>query len=104
MIVTCVHISVKPEFLEKFVVACRANHQESIKEPGNLRFDFLQLAEDETQFLFYEAYDSEASAAAHKATQHYKTWRETVAPFMAKDRQGVRYNILAPADKQGWGK
>jgi (4S)-4-hydroxy-5-phosphonooxypentane-2,3-dione isomerase len=104
MIVTCVHVFVKPSHLADFIAASTANHKESIKEPGNLRFDLLQLTEDETQFMIYEAYDSEASAAAHKETEHYKTWRETVAPFMAQDRQGIRYNIVAPADKQGWGK
>lgn len=104
MIVTCVHIFVKANHLRDFIAASTANHQASIKEPGNLRFDLLQLAEDETQFMLYEAYDSEASAAAHKETAHYKNWRETVAPYMAKDRQGIRYHIVAPADKPGWGK
>ena len=104
MIVTCVHVFVKPENVDDFIAATATNHKQSIKEPGNLRFDVLQLGEDHTQFMIYEAYDSEESAAAHKDTKHYKTWRDTVAAFMAKDRQGVRYNILAPQGRQGWGK
>lgn len=104
MIVTCVHVTVKADHIQEFIEATTANHNASVEEPGNLRFDLLQLANDESEFMIYEAYDSEASAAAHKDTAHYKSWRETVALYMAKDRQGIRYNIVAPADKRGWGK
>ncbi len=104
MIVTCVHVSVKPENVDDFIKASTINHENSVKEPGNLRFDLLQLAENGTRFLLYEAYESEEAAAAHKDTSHYKTWRETVAPYMAEDRKGVRYNIVTPASKAGWGK
>ena len=96
MQVTIVHIHVKPEFVEAFIEACRRNHQQSIQEPGNLRFDVLQLAEDPTRFVLYEAYESSEDAAAHKQTNHYLDWRETVANWMASPREGVAYNGLYP--------
>ncbi len=96
MIVTTVMVRVKPEFAEKFKDECRKNHLNSIKEPGNKRFDILQSSEDPTKFLLYEAYDSPESAAAHKKTAHYEAWRNAVADWMAEPRKGISYNAICP--------
>ena len=42
MIVTCVHVWVKKDHIDDFKKASIENHEKSVKEPGNLRFDFLQ--------------------------------------------------------------
>ena len=96
MYVTLVHAHVKPEHVEDFIAASRANHEASVHEPGNLRFDLLQLAEDPTRFILYEAYESADRARGHKDTSHYATWREVVAPWMAEPRLGVVYDGLLP--------
>jgi (4S)-4-hydroxy-5-phosphonooxypentane-2,3-dione isomerase len=99
MIVTCVYVTVKPEKTEAFIAASAENHRNSVKERGNLRFDFIQQADDATKFMLYEAYESEEAAAAHKSTPHYLKWRDAVAEMMAEPRKGVKYNILQPAGK-----
>lgn len=99
MIATLVYIQVKPEFLASFIEATRENHENSIKEVGNLRFDILQDAHDPGRFVFYEAFASEEAAAAHKQTMHYAKWRDSVANWMAKPREGVRHNMLYPSTK-----
>ena len=38
MTVTIVHIWVNPENVKAFLQATKENHEQSIKEPGNLRF------------------------------------------------------------------
>ena len=96
MHVTIVHVHVKPEHVAEFIEASTNNHLASVKESGNRRFDVLQSAEDECRFVLYEAYASEADAAAHKQTQHYLTWRETVADWMAEPRQGIQYSGICP--------
>jgi len=96
MFVTTVLVKVKKEHLEDFIEATKKNHEESIKEPGNLRFDILQKIEDPTEFLMYEAYESEEDAKAHKETEHYRVWRDTVAPYMAKPREGIKYRSICP--------
>jgi hypothetical protein len=55
MIVTTVTVYVKPENIEDFIEASTENHESSIKEPGNMRFDVLQSMSDPTRFLLYEA-------------------------------------------------
>lgn len=91
MHVTLVHIHVKPEHVDNFIKASLANSTASSKEPGNRRFDVLQSAADPTKFILYESYLTAGDAAAHKLTQHYNTWRETVTDWMAEPRQGVQY-------------
>ena len=96
MIATIVHVWVKPEFAADFVEATRRNHENSIKESGNLRFDVLQDAANPGKFVLYEVYATEAAAVAHKETQHYLAWRDTVAPWMERPREGVRHAMLFP--------
>jgi (4S)-4-hydroxy-5-phosphonooxypentane-2,3-dione isomerase len=102
MIVTCVYINVRPEALEKFIDATKENHLESVKEPGNLRFDLIQKADNPCSFMLYEAYESDKASDEHKLTSHYLKWRDTVQEYMAEPRQGVRYNIVEPSDKSKW--
>lgn len=102
MIVTCVHVYVKEAHMQDFIEATTRNHENSIKEPGNLRFDVLQDAGNPAKFLLYEAYTSEEAAAAHKQTEHYLAWRETVAPWMDKGREGIKHNVICPTDTNLW--
>lgn len=96
MFVTIVDVYVKPEFVDDFIAASTENHQASMQEQGNCRFDVLQSADDTCKFVLYEAYCSEEQAKAHKDTAHYLKWRETVAEMMAQPRQGHVYSGLQP--------
>ena len=102
MIVTTVTIFVKPDRVEDFKKASAENHEGSVGEPGNLRFDVLQAADDPRRFLLYEAYESDEAAAAHKKTPHYLKWKETVADWMAKPREGVPHRVIRPQERSGW--
>ena len=102
MIVTSVTVYVQKSHVEAFKAACIENHENSVKEPGNLRFDVLQCMDDPCRFLLYEAYETEAAALAHRDTAHYLKWRQTVEPWMAKPREGVRHSVIAPRDRNKW--
>jgi len=97
MYVTIVHVHVKAENIEDFINACRLNHEASVMEDGNLRFDVIQQQNDPARFILYEAYESQETAALHKNTNHYLKWRDTVADWMASPRQGIVHNGLFPA-------
>lgn len=103
MPVTLVHVYVNAEFVPAFIEATRRNHELSIKEEGNLRFDILQDAADPCKFVLYEAYETEGAVAAHKETAHYMAWRDTVAPWMARPREGVRHKLLFPRESKHSG-
>ena len=97
MQVTLVHVHVKPDDVDAFIEASRLNHEASVQEPGNRRFDVLRDPQEPTHFVLYEAYATEADARAHKETAHYLSWRETVADMMAGPREGVPMDGLFPA-------
>lgn len=94
---TIVHVHVKAEHIEAFIQASEDNHQASIKEPGNRRFDVLQSADKPGWFVLYEAYASAEAAAAHKQTEHYAAWRDSVADWMEAPRKALFFNGLFPA-------
>ena len=102
MHVTLVHVYVKTDHIDDFIKATAANQSASIKETGNLRFDVLQQADDPQRFVFYEVYEDAIAAAAHKTTDHYRIWRESVAQWMASPRQGILHNSLYPQLLDQW--
>lgn len=102
MIVTIVKVYVKTEHVDQFIAATLENHKGSVEEPGNLRFDILQHRDEPACFTLYEAYESEEAAAKHKETPHYLKWRDTVAPWMAKPREGAPHRVIAPTESSQW--
>lgn len=95
MIATLVYVDLIPEFVEAFKEITCYNHDNTRKEPGNIRFDVLQSNADHTQFVLYEVFADEAAAAAHKSTEHYLKWRETVADYMASPRHATPTTPIA---------
>jgi autoinducer 2-degrading protein len=102
MIVRTIEIQVKPERAAEFIAATLENHRGSLSEPGVLRFDVLQSAEDPSSFLLYEVYRDEAATQAHKQTAHYEAWRKAIDPLMASPRKGRAFRALAPTDPREW--
>ena len=96
MHVTIVHVRVKLEDVDAFIAATRVNHQASLNEPGNRRFDVLQAPDDPARFILYEAFASATDAAAHKESAHYLVWRQAVAGMMAQPRRAEPMNGLLP--------
>jgi autoinducer 2-degrading protein len=101
MLVVHVQIHVKPESVKAFKQTTLANARESVKEPGVARFDVVQQHDDPTRFVLMEVYRDVEANAAHKETQHYATWRDTVASMMAEPRSSVKFTTVFPDDK-GW--
>lgn len=102
MVVYSVAVMVREENIDQFIKETEMNHRSTRKEPGNIRFDVIQHSEDKCRFVLYEVYKSEQAVLDHKKTEHYLAWREAVAPFMAKPREGVKYNPLFPESESEW--
>lgn len=93
-----VNIHVKPEMIDRFIEATIDNATNSLREPGVVRFDFLQHAENPTNFMLVEIYRTPEAADAHKQTAHYARWRDTVVEMMAEPRVGTKYKNILPTD------
>ena len=55
---TIVYVTVKREHIEDFIEATRQNHQASVAETGNRRFDVLQASDDRTRFCLLYTSDA----------------------------------------------
>ena len=102
MFVYCVNVYVKEEFLADFIRITVENREGTRTEPGNIRFDVLQCKDTPTRFFLYEVYESEDAVLAHKETEHYKKWKNAVAGWMASPREGAKYDVVAPLEKEKW--
>ncbi|MBQ7822144.1 MAG: antibiotic biosynthesis monooxygenase [Clostridia bacterium] len=93
-VATVVEVYIKPGYAKEFEAISLYNHENSVKEPGNIRFDILKSNDDPTRYTLFEVYESEDAAKAHKQTEHYKKWRQTVEPMMACPRKGIAHTPL----------
>lgn len=91
MLIVHVHVQVHPADVDAFITATRDNARASLQEAGVARFELIQQEDDATRFVLVEAYRTPDAPAAHKATTHYATWRDAVAPMMAVPRTSVKY-------------
>jgi autoinducer 2-degrading protein len=100
MLIVHVHVQVKPEAVEAFRAATLENARASLEEPGMVRFDVGQQADDPTRFVLVEVYRHAEASAQHKATAHYAVWRDSVASMMAEPRRSVKYANVFPLDPE----
>lgn len=98
MNIVLVHVKVKKEFIQDFIVATVENAKLSLGEPGIVRFDLLQQKDSPQEFIINEIYKDSTAPLAHKETSHYKKWRESVAGMMEDTRFSVKYENLFPDD------
>ena len=101
LLIVHVYVHVLPEHVEAFKAATVANATASVQEPGIARFDVVQDRDDATRFVLVEVYRDAAAPAAHKETQHYQVWRDTVASMMATPRENRKFTNVFPSDN-GW--
>ena len=92
-----VQVHVLADAVEAFRAASLTNAAASLGEPGVVRFDVIQETGDPTRFVLIEVYRDADGAAAHKQTQHYQTWRDSVAGMMAEPRTSKSYATVSPA-------
>ena len=98
-----VFVHVKPEFIEAFRIASLDNASNSVQESGVARFDVIQQHDDPSRFVLLEVYrDADQAPAAHKQTDHYSRWRDSVAEMLVEPRYAIKYDNVFP-DDHGWG-
>lgn len=95
MIVNLVMLEAKKEYLEQMIEICRYNHENSILEEGNIRFDVLQNTDEPTKFTLYEVFRDKDAIEFHKKTEHYKKWAEAMEYILAAPRYKISNKDIA---------
>ena len=87
----------KDRFIEEMIGDARGSVND---EPGCLRFDVVQDANDPNRIWLYEVYTDEAAFEEHTKAPHFIKWRDAVADwFDETSLQGAgsgAHNIWPP--------
>jgi autoinducer 2-degrading protein len=104
MIAMWVKARIKPDqrtrFLEAIEIDALASERD---EPGCVRFNVLQDAQDPDVYYFYEVYRDQAALEAHRTMPHYATWR-AAADTLDGPTQATRCTTVFPAAPEYWAK
>ncbi len=104
MLAMWVKVHVKPELRQRFLEAIEADALGSERdEPGCLRFNVLQDADDANVYYFFEVYQDQAALEAHRAMPHYAVWR-AAADTLEGPTELTRCQTVFPAAGAYWGK
>jgi len=94
-----VSLKIKPERREQFLTVIEDDSICSVRdEPGCVRFDVLQDADDPDHYYFYEVYHDEAAFQAHTQTPHLARWRAAAAECVAEQLPTTRTTTVFPRD------
>ncbi len=104
MLAMLVKVRIKPDQRERFLKAIEVDALGSERdEPGCLRFNVLQDAQDPNVYLFYEVYEDQAALDAHRSAPHYDVWRQA-ADTLDGRVEATRCETVFPAGRAYWGK
>ena len=102
MLAIWVKVRVKAEARERFLAAIEADALGSERdEPGCMRFNVLQDAQDQNVYYFYEVYRDDAALEAHRATPHFALWRAAVDTLDGAP-EATRCRTVFPAAEEYW--
>src|SRR6201981_2155521 len=102
MLAMWVKVRVKPDARESFLKAIEVDAVGSERdEPGCMRFNVLQDAQDQNVYYFYEVYRDAASLEAHRAAPHYAVWRGAAEPWDGAP-EATRCQTVFPAAPGYW--
>ena len=99
MLAMWVKVRVKPDGRERFLKAIEVDALGSERdEPGCMRFNVLQDAQDQNVYYFYEVYRDEAALEAHRQTPHFKHYFEKSRSLLATPPERRIGKNVVPSD------
>ena len=89
MYIIIAQTQIKEGFKERFITGITENASGAVRdEPGCLRFDVIQDANDNNKIWVYEVYKDEAAFQAHTQAPHYLKFREASADW--REQSGLQ--------------
>ena len=98
-----VTVKVKPDKRQQFLEVIEHDTIASERdEPGCMRFNVLQDADDENTYYFYEVYKDETAFQAHTQTPHLQAWRAAAAEVLVAPSTRITTRSVFPRDAAYW--
>ena len=94
MIVTIVHVKVKPDRVQDFIKETQISQAATLQELGCWRYTIMQDIDNENAFILSEAYQNQESIDFHKETPHFLAWKNNVQEMMADYRVSSRNKLI----------
>jgi quinol monooxygenase YgiN len=68
------------------------------QEPGNRRYDLYRIGDSSMSFHLFEVYTDQSALEAHRATEHYKSYRAKIPEYLAEP---IGVKVLSNVDVAG---
>jgi quinol monooxygenase YgiN len=88
------YVDVFPNFADDTVKALRQFAADSHKDPGLVRFEFLQDVARTNHFSIVEVWQTRQAYDAHLTQEHSKRFREKIQPGMGSPFDERLYNLV----------
>jgi quinol monooxygenase YgiN len=88
------YVDVFPNFTDDTMKALRQFAAESRKDPGSIRFEFLQDVVRTNHFSIVEVWQSRQAYDAHLTQEHSKRFREKIQPGLGSPFDERLYNLV----------
>ena len=96
MRVIVVSFKVKPDCVDAFIAAARADAELSVaNETGCHQFDVCVNPEDPTHFTFYEVYDDQDAIDAHRASPHFNEFANAIQDLIEERSPVIMDRIIS---------
>lgn len=86
-IVLIARLKVKKDSVEQAKQAALAIVEDSRAEKGCLNYDFHQVIDDETVFIWHETWENEAAINAHGKSEHFVAFSEQIKDLVDEPLQ-----------------
>ena len=83
MVIVTAKVRMQADKVEEFLDAVRVMRPQVMNDPGAILYSLHRSAEDPTEFMFYEKYESKEAFAYHLSTDHFKVLSGRIDPMMA---------------------
>ena len=88
------YVDVFPNFTDDTMKALRQFAADSRKDPGSIRFEFLQDVVRTNHFSIVEVWQSRQAYDAHLTQEHSKRFREKIQPGLGSPFDERLYNLV----------
>ena len=88
------YIDVFPNFTDDTMKALRQFATDSRKDPGSIRFEFLQDVVRTNHFSIVEVWQSRQAYDSHLTQEHSKRFREKIQPGLGSPFDERLYNLV----------